>query len=207
MSGVEDDALPVFVNTSELHFRLNEKSQAKLFTLYNPFGHQIAYKVLCTATRNYTVNETSGVLQAKCCKDIVVRCIQRLPLGNVDKLKIEISKKGSPTMSGSSVISLFTMPSDYMDPGEQAQFERIPQTNRMTTSLTLSERGGDRNQSSMWVCLLVGFCCALALICPTAGDPESVNSSVPPMMHMSIQQKLVASYILGIVSVLILRPM
>lgn len=69
----------------QLQFRLNEKSQAKLFTLYNPFGHVITYKskeksfhplenltfsVLCTATRNYTVNETTGVLQAKCCQDM-----------------------------------------------------------------------------------------------------------------------------------------
>uniref|UniRef100_A0A8R1IMP1 Motile sperm domain-containing protein 1 n=1 Tax=Caenorhabditis japonica TaxID=281687 RepID=A0A8R1IMP1_CAEJA len=70
MSGADDDALPVFVNTTELHFRLNEKSQAKMFTLYNPYGHMITYKILSTATRNYTINETSGILQAKCCQDM-----------------------------------------------------------------------------------------------------------------------------------------
>ncbi|CCD65070.1 MSP domain-containing protein [Caenorhabditis elegans] len=205
MSGADEDALPVFVNTTELQFRLNEKSQAKLFTLYNPFGHVITYKILCTATRNYTVNETTGVLQAKCCQDIVVRCIQRLPVGNVDKLKIEISKKGSPTASGSCVLTLLTVSSEHTNPDEP-RFEKVQQSNRMSSSTT-SERGNDRNQSSMWACLIVGLCCAVALVCPTAGDIESKSSSVPPMLHMSFQQKLVASYILGIVSVLILRPM
>uniref|UniRef100_A0A8R1DT14 Uncharacterized protein n=1 Tax=Caenorhabditis japonica TaxID=281687 RepID=A0A8R1DT14_CAEJA len=71
-----------------------------------------------------------------------------------------------------------------------------------------SERGTDRSQTSnMWACLVVGLCCAFALVCPTAGDAESTSSAVPPIFHMSLQQKLVASYILGIVSVLILRPM
>ncbi|CAL2050665.1 unnamed protein product [Caenorhabditis brenneri] len=205
MSGADEDALPVFLNTTELKFRLSEKSQAKLFTLYNPFGHAITFKILCTATRNYTVNETTGTLQAKCCQDIVVRCIQRLPVGNIDKLKIEICKKGAPTSSGSCVLSLITVPSEQFDPDEQ-RFERLAQANRMSSS-TSSERGADRNQANMWACLVVGFCCAIALVCPTAGEPESATSSVPPMLHMSAQQKLVASYILGIVSVLILRPM
>ncbi|KAF1748414.1 hypothetical protein GCK72_024881 [Caenorhabditis remanei] len=204
MSGADEDALPVFLNTTELQFRLSEKSQAKLFTLYNPFGHPITYKILCTATRNYTVNETSGTLQAKCCQDIVVRCIQRLPVGNVDKLKIEICKKGAPTSSGSCVLNLLTISNNTPDPEER--FERMAQSNRMSTS-TSSERGNDRNQSNMWICLVVGLCCAIALFCPTSGEAESKSSSVPPILHMSSQQKLVASYILGIVSVLILRPM
>uniref|UniRef100_A0A1I7USH2 Motile sperm domain-containing protein 1 n=1 Tax=Caenorhabditis tropicalis TaxID=1561998 RepID=A0A1I7USH2_9PELO len=205
MSGADEDALPVFLNTTELHFRLSEKSQAKLFTLYNPFGHSITYKILCTATRNYTLNETTGTLQAKCCQDIVVRCIQRLPVGNVDKLKIEICKKGAQT-SGSCVLNLITVPSGHPDPEETRNNESLLPTNRMSASMT-SERGNDRNQANMWACLVVGLFCAIALVCPTAGEPDSKTSSVPPMLHMSAQQKLVASYILGIVSVLILRPM
>ncbi|CAB3411604.1 unnamed protein product [Caenorhabditis bovis] len=95
MSVVNEESVPVFVSSTELEFQLNEKSPLKPFTLYNPYPYPITYKILCTATRNYHLSDSTGTLLPECCKDIVVRCIQKGFAGNVDKLKIEIMKKGS----------------------------------------------------------------------------------------------------------------
>ncbi|CAP34721.2 Protein CBG16873 [Caenorhabditis briggsae] len=207
MSGADEDALPVLLSTTELQFRYSEKSLAKIVTLYNPFGHAITYKILCTATRNYTVNETTGTLQAKCRLDIVVRCIQRLPVGNIDKLKIEIAKKGAPSSCGSTVLNLLTVSSDAPDQeGQQVQRPApAPPANQMTSSM-MSDRGNDRNPHNMWLWVLIGMCCAFALLCPTIGDADLDKSSIPPTFHLTSQQKLVAAYILGIISALVLRP-
>lgn len=51
----------------------------------------------------------------------------------------------------------------------------------------------------------VAVACAIALMAPTIGDTEARNSFVPAYLHLSVAQKLVASYILGIVTILILR--
>ena len=47
----------------------------------------------------------------------------------------------------------------------------------------------------------------MALALPTTGDPNATESMVPNYLHLSLPQKLVASYILGVVSILILRPL
>ena len=44
--------------------------------------------------------------------------------------------------------------------------------------------------------LLLSFACVVALMLPTTYD-ERVSSSVPRYLHLSINQKLIAAYILG----------
>ncbi|PIO69661.1 hypothetical protein TELCIR_08511, partial [Teladorsagia circumcincta] len=61
--------------------------------------------------------------------------------------------------------------------------------------------------SSQLVCLGVAVICAVALMAPTQGDPAAANSLLPQHFHLTVPQKLVAAYILGIVSILLLRPM
>ncbi|CAI5455676.1 unnamed protein product [Caenorhabditis angaria] len=205
MAAANEESVPVFVSSTELIFRINEKTPAKLFTLYNPYSYPISYKILCTATRNYTVSESTGSLLADCCKDIVVRSIQRSQVGNLDRLKIEMMRKGSSKVIGSREINLRTVPGDYIDNVPQEENDRMRHMPAMTASVTSVEKKD--NHSATWAYLIAGIFCAVALVCPTAGDPTSTNSSIPPLLHITLPQKLVAAYILGIVTILILRPL
>ena len=44
--------------------------------------------------------------------------------------------------------------------------------------------------------LLLSFACVLALMLPTYFD-EKASTSIPPYLHLSINQKLIAAYVLG----------
>lgn len=52
----------------------------------------------------------------------------------------------------------------------------------------------------------IAIFCAICLLSPTVNDPSAASSVVPAYLHLSLPQKLVASYIMGVCSILILRP-
>ncbi|KAK6029740.1 hypothetical protein OSTOST_04147 [Ostertagia ostertagi] len=158
MDDGDADRLPVFLSVSEIEFPVTERSPRRVITIYNPYGYPIQYKVLCNAPTNYAVPYCKGILLAKSCKDLVVKCVTRLTVGTTDRLRVEIM--------------------EYLNAA-----------------------------SSQLVCLGVAVICAVALMAPTQGDPAAANSLLPQHFHLTVPQKLVAAYILGIVSILLLRPM
>lgn len=54
--------------------------------------------------------------------------------------------------------------------------------------------------------VLVGIVCVVSLSFPTQGENTSHNSYVPDYFHLTMSQKLVAAYILGLVTMVLLRP-
>ncbi|VDM52179.1 unnamed protein product [Angiostrongylus costaricensis] len=161
MEDGDTNRLPVFLSVSEVEFPITERSPRRIVTVYNPYGYPIQYKVLCNAPGNYSVPNPKGVLHAKSCRDLVVKCTAKLSVGTIDRLRIEI-----------------------MRPGE-----------------------AENAASSQLACLGIAVVCAVALMAPTQGDPAAADSILPNHLHLTVPQKLVAAYILGVVSILLLRPM
>merc|ERR1712025_1049993 len=69
--------------------------------------------------------------------------------------------------------------------------------------------GGDARQSPNYTACLAAVVCILALFLPTEGDPSSSTSGSmladQPWPHLSVNQKLVFAYVLGLVTMAILR--
>ncbi|KJH49820.1 hypothetical protein DICVIV_04073 [Dictyocaulus viviparus] len=202
--------LPVFLSVSEIEFPVSERSPRRIITVYNPYGYSIQYKVLCNAPGNYSVPNSKGILSAKSCKDLVVKCTAKLSVGTTDRLRVEIMRPGETEVLGSRDLLLRTV--------NELSYASIDSSNRICTDMEtrdslsstrrLNSRIHDENAaSSQLVCLGVAILCAVALMAPTQGDPAAADSLLPTHLHLTVPQKLVASYILGIVSILLLRPM
>ena len=58
-----------------------------------------------------------------------------------------------------------------------------------------------------YIACIAAVVCILALFLPTEGDPISNNNLMSdyPWLHLSVNQKLVFAYVLGLVTMAILR--
>ncbi len=57
--------------------------------------------------------------------------------------------------------------------------------------------------SQHWLAVIVAAVCIGALMLPSGFEQ---GSALPASLHLSVPQKLVAAYVLGIVTMLIVRP-
>lgn len=88
------------------------------------------------------------------------------------------------------------------------------------SDLSVSDTRTAPSASTTWLAILVGLACVFALSLPTdltsatsttnvSSDTQPSNSliaHVPNWMHLSLTQKLTAAYVLGLVTVLLVRP-
>ncbi|KAK6061256.1 hypothetical protein COOONC_01078 [Cooperia oncophora] len=65
--------------------------------------------VLCNAPTNYVVPFCKGILLAKSCKDLVIKCVTRLTVGTTDRLRVEIMRLGEIEILGTRDILLRTV--------------------------------------------------------------------------------------------------
>ncbi|RCN30608.1 hypothetical protein ANCCAN_23615 [Ancylostoma caninum] len=224
MDDGDANRLPVFVSVSEIEFPVSERSPRRVITVYNPYGYPIQYKVLCNALGNYSVSNSKGILHANCCKDLVVKCTTRLSVGTTDCLRVEIMRPGETEVLGSRdiLLRIFSESSPApTDPASSMMTEREFRGDFGSSRRTSSRARDDQDRSkwthfeefennaasSQLACLGVAVICAIALMAPTQGDPAAAESLLPHHFHLTVPQKLVAAYILGIVSILLLRPM
>ncbi|CAI8019463.1 Motile sperm domain-containing protein 1 [Geodia barretti] len=103
--------LPVFVSPAELQFvGEDEASHKQILTLFNPYNFNIRFKVLSSAPHKYSVHESQGTLNPRCCTDLLI-CVSRIvyhrlassgPYDVSDKFKIELfyNQRGSTTPIG-----------------------------------------------------------------------------------------------------------
>ncbi|VDP58580.1 unnamed protein product [Heligmosomoides polygyrus] len=193
MDDGDSDRLPVFLSVSEIEFPVTERSPRRVIAIYNTYGYPIQYKVLCNAPGNYSVPNFKGMLLAKSCKDLVVRCTAKLTVGTTDRLRIEIMRPGKTETLGSHDILLRTVSESGTTPSHLSRSMGSGMDGRRScgSSSQVSARIRDENAaSSQLVCLGVVMLCAVTLMAPTQGDPGAANSLLP-----------------RIVSILLLRPM
>nr|XP_044997006.1 motile sperm domain-containing protein 1 [Jaculus jaculus] len=190
--------LPVFVFPTELIFYADDQSKHKqVLTLYNPYEFALKFKVLCTTPNKYVVVDAAGAVKPQCCVDIVIRHrdVRSCHYGVIDKFRLQVSEQSQRKALGRKEVIATLLPSAKEQQKEEEE-ERIKE--HLTESI--SNRSVSSGPSLLTVFL--GVVCIAALMLPTLGDMESL---VPLYLHLSVNQKLVAAYILGLITMAILR--
>ncbi|KAM4037184.1 motile sperm domain-containing protein 3 [Anomaloglossus baeobatrachus] len=201
-------ALPVFVFPPALDFYSDDQSSYKqVLTLYNPFPRVLRYKVLSTAPLRYTVIDAEGIVRPNSCIDIVTRHrdIRARHYGTTDRFRVEVWEEGGgggrQGVVGSKDIPATLHPTK---PQSRERGARDPAAWQPSSHLFSMRQGVSRPLSpglfSLYV--LVGLIALLVLMLPLHGDPRSLLSE---NLHVSVIQKLVAAYVLGLLTMVFLQ--
>lgn len=212
-----DGRLPVFVFPNALTFYADDQASFKqVLTLYNPYDFAVRFKVLCTAPRKYVVVDAEGTIKARCCIDIVIRhnAISPTNYGAVDKFRLQVQEHGQKQLLGKKDVTATLLP-NRPDSGsgicgsataEQDQFQQllpssIPGVRGQQYSIVGTRQVRGSTSPNVFV-VLAAIVCIVALMLPTEGQTDS---QLPTYLHLSLHQKLIFAYTLGLVTMVILR--
>ncbi|XP_043829776.1 motile sperm domain-containing protein 1 isoform X2 [Dromiciops gliroides] len=199
--------LPVFVFPTELIFYADDQSTHKqVLTLYNPYEFALKFKVLCTTPNKYVVVDAAGAVKPQCCVDIVIRHrdVRSCHYDVIDKFRLQVSEQSQRKALGRKEIIATLLPS-AKEQRKEVEEKRIKE--HLTESVFLEQmlcQTDNRTVSSgpSLLTVFLGIVCIAALMLPTLGEVESL---VPLYFHLSVNQKLVAAYVLGLITMVILR--
>lgn len=195
----DDGTLPVFISPTELKYYADDISSHKqVVTIYNPYGYTLKYKVLCTAPRKYHVIESEGLIKSHCRIDVVIRHKEPLEESTLDKFQIQLFDHGSSTVRGHKQVISHVLPGKPTVAVPEAPMQQLPPP---------EHRAPDQNTEAPQhrmdpLVLLVAAVCGVALLLPTW---QVDSSTLPPYLHLTIHQKLVVAYVLGLVTMVILH--
>lgn len=208
-----DGKVPVFVFPTSLTFYSDDQASHKqILTLYNPYDFPLKFKVLCTAPKKYSVVDSEGSIKTRCCVDIVVRH-KEIGINNEgirDKFRIQVSEHGQKSVIGRKDITSILLPTKDKAPATEESFEAIttpPGLRRSDSQTSMSSRSmrtyspGGSTSGPSWIIIVAAVVCIVALMLPMEGD----TSSLPSYLTLSLNQKLIAAYILGLVTMTVLR--
>ncbi|XP_060593282.1 motile sperm domain-containing protein 1-like [Ruditapes philippinarum] len=210
-TNLADGKLPVFVFPTTLSFYSDDQSSHKqVLTLYNPYEFPLKFKVLCTVPRKYTVVDAEGTVRPRCCVDVVVRhtdiCINNE--GVNDKFRIQVSEHGQRKILGKKDVNAVLLPTKGREvtPNREDKFHALAHSSQGPDIQGQSYTDSDVRKRPVGgpsiVVILAGLVCIVALMLPQQGDS---GSRLPDYIHLSVNQKLIAAYVLGLVTMLILH--
>ncbi|XP_063681615.1 motile sperm domain-containing protein 1-like isoform X3 [Bolinopsis microptera] len=199
----DDGTLPVFISPTELKYYTDDISSHKqVVTIYNPYSYTLKYKVLCTAPRKYHVIESEGLIKSHCRIDVVIRHKEPLDESTLDKFQIQLFDNGSSAIRGHKQVISHVLPRKPKVTVQEAPMQQLPPPEHQET-FAVTESNTDRGQHRMDpLVLLVAAVCGMALLLPTW---QVDSSTLPPYLHLTIHQKLVVAYVLGLVTMVILH--
>ncbi|RLW02628.1 hypothetical protein DV515_00007157 [Chloebia gouldiae] len=201
--------LPVFVFPTELIFYADDQSTHKqVLTLYNPYEFALKFKVLCTTPNKYAVVDATGAVKPQCCVDIVIRHrdVRASYYGVIDKFRLQVSEQSQRKALGKKEIIATLLPSakeqqQQKEEEEKRIKEHLAESVFFEQTLCQPENRTASSGPSL-LTVFLGVVCVAALMLPTLGEMESL---VPLYLHLSVNQKLVAAYVLGLITMVILR--
>ncbi|MCP9257272.1 hypothetical protein DINM_000526 [Dirofilaria immitis] len=192
-----------FVFPNQLEIVTSEpQTHKQILTLYNPYHFPIKFKVKCTNSHDYSVIEPYGILRASSSIDIIIRHVavqfQRSP--GLETFRIEICSVHNQKISG-----LVDIPVRIMEAEPKLIVHDIISYHQqpVLSSRFLRPRFGVTTPLVM-VCIGAVAVCVSALMLPT--DGLDVRPMIPNWLHLSVNLKLVCAYILGLVTLVLLRP-
>ncbi|XP_008830571.1 motile sperm domain-containing protein 3 isoform X2 [Nannospalax galili] len=193
--------VPVLVFPPDLVFRADQRSGPRqLLTLYNPTGTALRFRVLCTAPAKYTVFDAEGFVKPQSCIDIHYD-VQ-------DRFRIELSEEGveGRVVGRKDITSVLRAPARPLE--IQGQPEPTPSPAPPVWTAPSPARHLQENApqqlatSSFFLFLLAGIVSVAFLLLPLQDD---LGSQLPQVLHVSLGQKLVAAYVLGLLTMVFLR--
>ncbi|XP_041098053.1 motile sperm domain-containing protein 1-like, partial [Polyodon spathula] len=149
-----------------------------------------------------------GAVKPQCCVDIVIRHrdVRACHYGVIDKFRLQVSEQSQRKALGRKEVIATLLPSTQ-EPRQQKQQEEKRIKEHLAESVFFEQasfqqesRAASAGPSLLTVFL--GLVCVAALMLPTLGELES---RVPVYLHLSVNKKLVAAYVLGLVTMVILR--
>ncbi|CAH2090442.1 unnamed protein product [Euphydryas editha] len=210
--------VPVFIFPVSLEFYLNARHTHKqLLTVYNPYDFSVNFKVLCTSPNKFTVIDPEGVIAPQSCIDIVVRYTQPSAshCNTTEKFRITMFDRNTQQTLGKRDIptKLIEGEPSNTNLGECLGDSFHPLSTKAAPIRPVEEHTrficnhpSHRDQQPInVVAVAVSICCIAALLLPTQPEPV-VKSQWPEWLHIGSNLKLVFSFVLGLVSMLVLRP-
>jgi len=216
--GILDGKIPVFVFPVQIDFYLEDQTTHKrVVTIYNPYEFDVTFKVLCNNPKKYAVVEPEGKICGQKCVDIVIRhvAVSLQTVDTTDKFRISLFEEGTNDLLGKKDI-LAILHAGNPDP----QSNSLGDKQRKALGGVFPSLGGggggqqDASGQSLreggapnYIACFVAVICILALFLPTHCEPSSSPSLLEdyPWLHLSLHQKLVFAYVLGLVTLAILR--
>ncbi|KAF7992897.1 hypothetical protein HCN44_005678 [Aphidius gifuensis] len=197
---------PVFVFPQSITFFLDEQSTHKqVLTLYNPYEFPVRFKVLSTAPNKYKVVDPEGTIKSRCCVDIVVRHIALITANcnAIDKLRIQMQEHPSKQIIGKRDVEakLLAGTSDSVgrNTPDPEMFQQLPSTEyREQRSYSVAPQ-----RETNLIALIAGVLCIIGLLLPTEGEK---NQRIPEYLQLSVNFKIILSFVLGMVTIIVLRP-
>ncbi|CAH0754142.1 unnamed protein product [Bemisia tabaci] len=206
-----DGKVPFFVFPSSLTFYLEDRTSHKqILTLYNPYEFPIRFKVLCTRSKNYSVVDSEGLIKSLNRIDIVVR--HNAPTiancGVIDKFRIQMIDATTRQVIGKKdvIATLISeKQSNQINNGEI--FKNIP-LHTVSHRDSFSYRSMPEQSQALQYSsstpnievILIAIACIIILLLPTEG------LSFFPQLQISVNFKLICSYVLGLLTMVVLRP-
>lgn len=203
LSSVGEDKIQVFVSPASINFCSDDTSSHQVaITVFNPYDFALRYKVLCTAPKKYKVVASEGVIKARYCADVIIRHKDICPrYENVkDKFRIQVTKPGEKTVIGKKDVVAVLLPTADRTQAAEEAFESVTQQQeRLQSPGTGSNRPFTSIETSKpsWVVIVATVVCIAFLMLPSK---VSEDSSIPTYLCVSDTKKLVAAYILGLVT-------
>jgi len=213
-SSIMDGNMPVFVFPLQVDFYLDDQTTHKrVVTIYNPFDFDVTFKVLCNSPKKYAVVEPEGRIDGQKCVDIVIRHVAISPqyIDTTDKFRIHMFEEGTSELLGKRDI-LAVLHSG------QPEAESASLGNKQRKALGgvfpnftadqhhPSSQQRPENASPNYIACFVAVVCILALFLPTTHQNDQIDILTDyPWLHLSLNQKLVFAYVLGLVTMAILR--
>jgi len=208
-----DGKLPVFAFPGALNFFYEDQSTHKqVLTVYNPYDFTVQFKVFCNNPTKYTVVESEGIIKKACCIDIVIRVTDFSPNGQrEDKFRIHLYEHHSlkSDFLGTKEISAYLHPTGK---NQDKQSKSTQRATKRSSTKEVDEVFYKQRRESVIVqrslpsvpVIILSICCIIILMLPNNGEKVD-NYFIPPYLHISMNQKLIAAYVLGLVTMAILK--
>lgn len=209
-----DGKVPVFVFPVQLDFYYEDQTTHKrVVTIYNPYEFDVTFKVLCNNPKKYAVVEPEGRILGQKCVDIVIRHVAVSPQSceTTDKFRIHMYEEGTNEVLGKKDI-LATLHPGAPETESSSLGKETRKTlgvlsslgSRAQSELAEGAQGSRDYQPPNYVACIAAVICILALFLPTEGEMSSLLCDYP-WLHLSVNQKLVFAYVLGLVTMAILK--
>ncbi|XP_053229012.1 uncharacterized protein LOC128405984 [Podarcis raffonei] len=154
-------------------------------------------QILCTTPNKYIVVDAVGAVKPQCCVDIVIRHrdVQPCHYGVIDKFRLLVSEQSQRKALGRKEVIAMLLPA-AKEPKEEEEkriTEHLAESVFFEQALCQPENRIASSGPSL-LTVFLGIVCIAALMLPTLGEGGSL---VPLYLHLSVNQKLVAAYVLG----------